>query len=146
MDSDIERRLDAIEARFAISELRSKYCWYTTRGMVDDVVRLFTEDGVFENWRKPGGQPAIVRGSEALRDYLSVMKPARRMPMVMNEVTHVEGNRAEGTCVMHSLGEDSFCGHYIDECKKIGGYWAFSVRRFFPYWPQYIPSADRHDP
>ena len=44
---DIEKRLAAVEARFALSELRSKYCWYTVRGLRDQVVALFTDDGTY---------------------------------------------------------------------------------------------------
>ena len=140
--SDIETRLAVIEARFAISELRSKYCWYTTRGMRDEVVALFTEDGVFDNARNN----TVVRGHAALTEYLAPMKPARRVPLVMNEVVRVNGDTAEGTCAMQSISDDAFCGHYIDEFRKVDGVWLFSVRRFFTYWPVYQPAADRRDP
>jgi hypothetical protein len=144
--TDIERRLAAIEARIAISELRAKYCWYTTRGLRDEVVGLFTEDGIFQNSRNAAGTPLIVEGRAALREYFSRMTPARRVPLVMNEVTHVTGDLAQGTCAMQSVGEDGFCGHYVDEFRKVDGTWLFAARRFYPYWPTFLPAPDRRDP
>lgn len=144
--NDIEKRLAAIESRFAISELRSKYCWYTTRGMREELLSLFTSDGVFENSRSEGEAPNIVKGQEALNDYFSRMRPARRIPLVVNEVITVNGDEAEGTCAMLGAGNEPFCGHYIDTFTRIDGQWKFRVRRFFPYWPIYKPSTDRQHP
>jgi hypothetical protein len=140
--SDIETRLAVIEARFAISELRSKYCWYTTRGMRDEVVALFTEDGVFDNARNN----SVTRGRAALFEYFSEMRPARRIPLAMMEVVTVDGDEAEGTCAMQSVGENEFCGHYIDRFRKVEGQWLFAERHFHPYWPVYAPSEERRDP
>lgn len=144
--SDIEQRLSVIESRFAISELRSKYCWYTVRGLQDEVLGLFTDDGVFENSRHAEAAPVTVRGHKALADYFSRMKPARRVPLVMNEVTRIHGDEAEGTCAMLSVGEDGFAGHYIDQFTRVDGTWRFSIRRFFPYWPVYKPDVDHIHP
>jgi hypothetical protein len=144
--TDFASRLDIIEARFAISELRSQYCWYTTRGLRDEVVGLFTDDCIFQNSRNAHDEPITVTGKAGLREYLSKMKPGRRVPMVMNEIIKVNGDEAEGTCVMQSIGEDGFCGHYIDEFRRVDGRWLFSVRRFYPYWPIFKPDADRRDP
>ncbi|MDM0021794.1 nuclear transport factor 2 family protein [Variovorax saccharolyticus] len=142
----IEERLCALEDRFAISELRSRYCWYTVRALRHEVVELFTEDGVFENARSSEDTPAIVTGRAALQDYFSRMRPARRIPLVTNEVTHIHGDQVEGTCAMTSIGEDPFCGHYIDSFRKVEGRWLFSARRFFPYWPVFKPDKDRQHP
>jgi len=140
--TDIERRIAAIEDRIAISELRSKYCWHTTRGNRDQVVALFTEDCIFQNSRNTDGAPLVIEGREALRDYLSRMRPGRRVPMVMNEIIELHEETAEGTCVMQSIGEDGFCGHYIDKFRREDGEWLFSVREFYPYWPIFAPKAD----
>ncbi|HSV79428.1 MAG TPA: nuclear transport factor 2 family protein [Ramlibacter sp.] len=143
---DIEKRLAAIEARIAISELRSKYCWYTARGLQQDVVALFTDDGVFQNARADAAKPVVVTGTQALRDYFSRMKPARRIPLVTNEVTVIEGDAAEGTCAMYGVGEEGFCGHYVDTFAKVDGQWRFRARRFYPYWPTFHPDPDRRHP
>ncbi len=143
---NIEERLAQLETRIAISELRSKYCWYTVRGMKQELVELFAEDGVFENSRNDEDAPVVVTGRKALDEYFSRVKPARRVPLVMNEVTTVNGDEAEGTCAMLGVGEDGFCGHYIDTFRKVDGRWLFSVRRFFPYWPMYKPAPDRPFP
>jgi hypothetical protein len=90
--------------------------------------------------------PVVVRGRQALRAYFDRMKPARRVPLVTNEVTQVSGDHAQGTCAMVSFGDDSFCGHYVDHFRKVDGRWLFARRQFFPYWPVYKPSAERIDP
>lgn len=145
--TEIESRLAAIETRIALSELRAGYCWHTARGDRDAVVALFTDDGVFENFRGAGEDPVTITGRAALHAHLAPMRPGRRIPMVTNEVTRIIGpETAEGTCVMQALGEDPFCGHYIDDFRRVGGAWLFSRRRFFPYWPIFRPDAERVDP
>ena len=143
---DLEPRLAALEARIAISELRASYCWYTVRGEREAVLTLFTEDCIFENARSTGDSPVAVHGKAALREYLSRMRPARRVPLVTNEVTSLDGDHASGTCAMLSVGEDGFAGHYVDDFVRIGGGWLFQRRQFFPYWPVYRPSAERLHP
>lgn len=143
---EILARLQSLESRIAISELRSRYCWYTTRGERERVISLFTEDCFFENHRAPGSEPVSVHGKNALNTYLSHMRPGRRIPIVANEVTYIDGNIAQGTCVMQSIGEDPFCGHYIDKFSYIDGVWLFSSRIFYPYWPIFQPNVDRRDP
>jgi len=143
---DMEERLAALEARIAISELRSRYCWYTVRGQREQVLDLFTDDAVFENSRGQGEGPVVVRGKAALREHFAHMQPARRVPLVTNEVLSIAGDRAQGTCAMVSMGGDSFCGHYVDDFLRLQGRWLFQRRQFFPYWPVYKPSAERTEP
>jgi hypothetical protein len=143
---DLDRRLRMIEARFEISELRSKYCWYTVRGERDGVLALFTEDGIFQNARNEKEAPAKVQGTQALADYFSRIKPARRVPLVTNEVTVINDNLAEGTCAMLGVGDDGFAGHYVDQFRCVDGVWLFSSRCFYPYWPIYKPATDRPHP
>jgi hypothetical protein len=143
----LESRIADLETRFAVSELRSIYCWHTTRGEKQAVVDLFVEDAVFENSRGASQAPTIVRGRDAIAQHLSGMRPGRRIPLVVNEVTRIlDDSRAEGSCVMTNVGEDPFCGHYVDEFVKVEGIWRFSARRFFPYSPQFSPSTDRLAP
>ncbi len=143
---NIETRLAALEARVAISELRSRYCWHTVRGARAAVLALFTDDALFENSRNDVDGPVVVEGKAALREYFMRMKPARRVPLVTNEVTTIEGDRAQGTCAMVSVGDESFCGHYVDDFRRVNGRWLFSRRQFFPYWPLFKPSAERTHP
>lgn len=142
----LDDRLARLEARNAISELRSRYCWYTARGLREAVTELFTEDALFENSRSEDGGTVIIRGRAALHAFFGPMKPARRIPLVMNEVIAISGASASGTCAMISVGEDGFCGHYVDDFRLVEGQWLFSRRQFFPYWPQFKPSPERHDP
>jgi hypothetical protein len=143
---DIETRLADLEARIAISELRSKYCWYTVRGFQSELLALFTEDGVFQNARNAEEEPVTVTGKKQLAQYFERIAPARRVPLATNEVVTIDGDHAEGTCAMVSVGTDGFAGHYIDTFEKVEGKWLFSARRFFPYWPIYRPAADRTHP
>ncbi len=144
--TSIEQRLAALEARNAISELRATYCWHTVRARREALVDLFTEDAIFENTRDAKAPSVRVQGRAALFAFFAKMTPARRIPLVMNEVIRIEGDAAEGTCAMMALGEDHFCGHYIDDFRKAGGRWLFSRRRFFPYWPEYRPSPEKPQP
>lgn len=140
---DIEERLARLEARSEISALRARYCWHTTRGDRDAVAALFTEDCLFTNARQSEGPVVEVRGRAALHAYLSRMTPGRRVPMVMNEVTEIDGATAQGTCVMQSVSDDPFVGHYIDDFRRVDGHWLFAARRFFPYFPIFNPAPDR---
>jgi hypothetical protein len=116
------------------------------RGLRDEVIKLFTEDGVFQTTRSAGSNAPVVKGTAALNEYFSRAKPARRVPLVMNEVIHVDGDQAEGTCAMQSVGEEAFCGHYVDRFRKVNGQWLFAARHFYPYWPTYMPDAERRHP
>ncbi len=142
----LESRIATLEARFALSELRSKYCWHTARGDREAVVALFTVNGVFENHRKPGRVPAVAIGHHEIRAYLSQMAPGRRLPSVTNEVIRIDGDTAQGTCFMSSIGDEPFCGHYIDSFRLHQGQWLFSRREFYPYWPVFAPSPDHTTP
>lgn len=144
--SDLEKRLEVIESRYAISELRSRYCWYTVRGLREELLKLFTDDGVFQNARSEGEAPVMVKGQGALAEYFSRIKPARRVPLVTNEVTTINGDTAEGTCAMLGVGDEGFAGHYIDQFQRVNGAWQFSSRQFFPYWPLYKPDPTRIHP
>jgi len=134
-----EQQIYVLEARVLISELRSRYCWYTTRGDRESVVNLFTKDCRFVNHRS-AKNVVTIHGRENLFNHLSEMKPGRRIPMVMNEITSVYTDTASGTCVMYALGEDPFCGHYEDTFKKVDDDWLFSSRSFYPYSPIFRPS------
>lgn len=143
---DIEARLAVLEAKNAISELRSKYCWFTTRGDAAGILSLFTEDGIFQNIRGgKDGAPLVIAGKAALTEYFARAKPARRVPATLNEVTEVTGDTATGTAVMTNFTDEPFCGHYIDDFEKIDGVWKFKVRRFYTYWPIYSPAPDRSE-
>jgi SnoaL-like domain len=144
--SDLEARIAMLETRNALSELRAKYCWYTVRGERAEVLKLFTGDAVFQNFRQEGLEPVTLTGKPAMDAYFTRMKPGRRVPLVCNEVTHIDGDRAYGTCAMQSVGEDGFCGHYFDEFRKVDGQWLFSVRRFYPYSPIFRPSTEHPHP
>ncbi len=144
--NDVATRLQAMEDRIAISELRSMYCWYTARAMKEDVVELFADDAIFENTRGSQASPVRIVGRAALADFFTKMRPGRRIPLVVNEVIQVDGDEAQGTCAMVSFGEDNFVGHYVDKFRRVGGRWLFSHRQFFPYWPDFRPDSQRLHP
>jgi SnoaL-like domain len=145
--NDLERRIDRIEARTAVSELRSTYCWYITRGFGKDIAALFTDDGVFQNVRGGvGGQPKIVSGKAALQENFARIQPAMRIPLIMNEVIRIDRNAATGTCAMVAFGDETFSGHYYDEFRRENGRWLFSRREYYTYWPVFMPSPDLQHP
>ncbi len=47
MTQDLEKRIELIEDRIAISELRARYSFLVDQGRGQEAVDLFTEDGEF---------------------------------------------------------------------------------------------------
>ncbi len=137
--SSIEARLDALESREAIKELRARYAWYATRGDAAGVASLFTEDCVFDGPNGPGKR-GVVHGRKALEDFLapSIGTPGVVLPLIHNHLTEVDGDTATGSCVMETPGAPGF-GHlvcqYLEDLKRIDGKWYFARRRMYLFVP-----------
>jgi len=69
--SELERRIDALNAQDAVRNLQNAYGYYVDRKMWDDVTDLFTEDGVFEV-----GGVGVYEGSANIRRALERDGPA----------------------------------------------------------------------
>jgi len=145
VDPQLVRRVESIEARIALSELRAKYAWYIAHGAASEVADLFTEDGIFEMY-ETAERVVTMKGRDVIRERLSAVPDGVRVPLVTNEIFSIDGDRARGTCAMHSPvspGQSGgFGGHYVDELQRVRGTWLFSRRTFYYYWPIY--SADRN--
>jgi hypothetical protein len=140
MDNDVRELLVCQ----AISILRSKYCWYISRGDYEKMVELYTPDGGFEY--EMDGKRVYHKGTAALRECLAhTTYPGFVFPMIHNEVTFVNGDEAHGVCSMEakSTSRDMpfFSGYYHDKFRVHAGAWRFSERRFFRYFPVFERSG-----
>lgn len=138
----IEQRLDILESREQIKELRAQYAWHAARGKIKEVVALFTEDAIFESWAKD--QRHFIRGRtelEALMMAADMKRPCTVVPLIHNDIIEIDGDHASGTCVMQTPvgpdGTDGFTGYYHDVMRREQGRWLFSERRFYLYLPFY---------
>ena len=130
-ESDIERRVRALEDREAIRELPHHYCdrvWHHAAKGLED---LFTEDC----WVDLGS--GVLKGRDAIRDFMSAVRgddPPR--PMIHNILVELapDGQTATGRCSVHIAvtidGEDrTMLGFYEDEYAREDGRWKFRSRK-----------------
>jgi hypothetical protein len=137
--STLDDRIDALESRAAIEELRSRYASYATRGDAAGVAGLFTEDCLFEGPSGPGKR-VVIRGRRALQEFLepAIGKIGAVLPLIHNGITQVRDDRATGSCVMETPMAPGF-GHlvceYLEEFQRVDGTWFFSIRRMYLHVP-----------
>jgi hypothetical protein len=139
MDADLEQRIAALEDRWAIEELRSRYGWYAARGDADGVASLFTVDCLFEGPDGPGRR-VTVRTRARLAAYLSqaISKPGSAIPFLYNHIVAVQGDRAEGSCAIKPhirVGEMEMLGYYVEKLVRKDEGWLFDDRRLYLYQP-----------
>lgn len=146
MTTTLEARIEEIEARLAIEELRSRYAHHAMRGNAAGVAGLFTEDCIFDGPSGPGNR-AVIHGRHALADFLapSIGRVGAVLPLIHNGITNVSGDRATGSCVMETPEAPGF-GHlicqYLEEFRRVDGRWYFSTRRMYlcvPYREEMPP-------
>ncbi len=104
MNLNIEQRLDILESREQIKELRAIYGWHAARGDAQSIANLFTEDGVFECLA--GGRKRIrSQGRNAIARFIAAgnTSPAFVLPMIHNDIIVIEGDNAHGSCAMENL-------------------------------------------
>jgi ketosteroid isomerase-like protein len=129
----LEERIRAIEDRDSIRELTARYCQLAVAGKADDVVDLFTEDGVMESG------DTVERGQERLRElYRESFKALRPIPTVHNHVVELDGDHATGFCSLElRTVEDGVAvtaaGHYEDRFERVDGVWKFACRKLVFY-------------
>ncbi|TZG27979.1 nuclear transport factor 2 family protein [Sphingomonas montanisoli] len=137
----ITERLDRVESRTEISELRSRYARFAVNGDYRGVAGLFTEDCVFDGPAGPGKR-AVVKGRDNLAAFLapSIGKRGAVYPLIHNEIIEVDGERATGWCMMESPTAPGF-GHivceYHDKFARIDGRWYFTSRTMYLFLPTY---------
>lgn len=140
MTLSIEQRLNILESREQIKELRARYAWLITRGKIEEVLALFTEDAIFESWAKD--RRHHVQGRAALGALMmaaDMRRPCTAVPLIHNDIIEIDGDRATGTCVMQTpVGPnqpDGFTGYYHDVMRREQNGWLFAERRFYLYQP-----------
>lgn len=127
----IEERLRAVEDRDAIRELTARYCQLAVAGRSEEVVALFTRDGIMESG------PTKEQGHARLRElYRSAFGELRPIPFIHNHVVELQGDRATGYSSielrMVENGEAvTAAGWYDDVFEREDGVWKFAHRRLF---------------
>ena len=129
----LEERIRALEDRDAIRELTARYCQLAVGGKAEEIVALFTRDGVMESG------DTLERGQTRLLDlYRSSFSSLRPIPSVHNHVVEIDGDRATGFCSLElrmvENGEAiTAAGHYEDRFEREAGRWKFAHRKLVFY-------------
>ena len=130
-DSDLAARLDRLESKDAIRELTAAYCFAVAEGRGEDIVAMFTDDGVF----KMRGRTWSGR-AELTEMYDNVdAGGATPKPFIQNHVISVDGDEASGRCgveirMVHKGESYTVAGHYYDSYRRLDGEWRFAERDF----------------
>jgi hypothetical protein len=129
----VEDRIRAIEDRDAIRELTARYCQLAVGGKAEDIVALFTKQGVMESGDiREQGRARLL---ELYRESLSSLRP---IPFVSNHVVELDGDRATGFCSIElRMVEDGVAvtaaGYYDDVFEREDGRWKFAHRKLVFY-------------
>ena len=134
MTETLEARIQRIEDRSAISELRARYCHLLDDQDWDKFIALFTEDGAFSGLE-------TVQGHGPLRAFFE--RFAAGTPdfwhFCTNETIAIDGDTATGRVTLEYLSATDgvshvSAGHYDDVMRKTGGQWRFVSRRITFYY------------
>lgn len=138
-DATIEQRLAVLEAKDEIRELTARYCLAVAEGLAEDIVAMFTSDGVFKVRNQ------VCTGTDELRTmYTGVADSVTPKPFIQNHVITVDGDNATGRCgveirMVHKGEAYTVAGHYYDTYRKVDGRWRFAERDFRTY--HWVPLA-----
>ena len=131
MASTLEERIRQLEDRDAIRELTARYCQLAVAGRAEEIVALFTRQGIMESsgTREQGH-------ARLLTLYRSSFAELRPIPFIHNHVVELAGDRATGYCSielrMVEKGEAvTAAGYYDDVFEREEGVWKFAHRRLF---------------
>jgi ketosteroid isomerase-like protein len=141
MKADAEQRLQILEDRESIKELRATYCFLVDDGRMEELAETcFTEDAVCD-FRSPDGsmQPFVSRGRDEVRNFYTAVVPSVLRNMshtVHNHRITVSGDSASGDCYFEltasdaSTGKDVVgAGRYVDRYRRVGDGWRFEFRK-----------------
>lgn len=137
---DLEKRVQDLEDREKIKELRATYCFLVDDDQYPELVNeYFTSDaGCDFRYRSGGGDPLISQGSEKILGFFR--KVVATTLKNMSHTTHnhriaIEGDRASGDCYFELTAQDANssvpmvgAGRYIDRYERVNGKWQFSQR------------------
>lgn len=126
----LEERLERLEAKVAIEELRSNYCYHVDEANGTAFASLFTEDGVLD-FESAG----TFTGRAELREFVDEVVPETYsfiVHMLHNPIVEVDGGSATGRWYFEAPctadGEDMWIqGRYDDEYERHKGEWRFST-------------------
>jgi hypothetical protein len=119
-----------LEDKLAIHELCARYTLTIDAHDIDAWARTFTEDGLF------GFGDNALRGRDSIIEYGQVHRTLGTRHMNTSLLYEVDpgGRTAKGksSVAMVLLTKKGyrvgFCGHYVDELRKVDGEWLFSSR------------------
>jgi hypothetical protein len=126
-NKDLEVRLQMLEDREAIKELRASYCWTIDEGRLDEFLDLFTDEVEADF-----GDLGVFKGKAEWRKFVYERIPtffSKMRHLIHNELTtKLEDNQAEGKAYFEFVGireGNSFIGggHYEHKYLKINGQW-----------------------
>lgn len=138
---DVTERLERLENREAIKELRAQYCYHADAFDWDGFVDLFTEDAHMEF-----GPVGVFDGHDEIREL------GRRIDqehgflahMVHNPIIEIDGETATGRwyfevpCTFADGSAGWIQGTYWDEYRYVDGEWLFAaITADFSYFADY---------
>jgi hypothetical protein len=137
---DIEKRIQILEDREMIKELRATYCFLVDDAEYAELVNNhFTSDARCDfRFRLGGLPPFISNGQEEVLAFFQTFVAS--MLKDMSHTTHnhrivFDGDRASGDCYFELTARDANtsvpvtgAGRYFDEFERVGGKWRFSQR------------------
>jgi hypothetical protein len=135
----LERRIEALEAREAITALVYRYAELVRLGRHSETLAFMAEDAVVELRHADPDDPStttlITRfvGHEQIRHSFRehAGEGARVWPMLHNLRIELDGDHASSVCVLASVvwpvGRQ-FVGEYRDTFRRVGGTWKLASR------------------
>lgn len=143
--SELERRIERLEALEAIRDLDARYCRALDDGDWDTLVSLFTDDGEFVGL-------STARGHAELRTFFAGLAAAG-LTAFWHHVTNLEITldgpdtaRARSflwqPCVQDGVPHIA-AGRYIDALRRVDGAWRYTTKQVaFDY---FVPLSDGWD-
>ena len=142
MADTLEQRIQALEGREAIRDLRTAYCFLVDDGRYDELVdTCFTQDATCD-FRAlgpdPGLIPLVFQGREEIRTFMKGLVDALLHDMMHTTHNHritLDGDTASGSCYFELTAIETATnepvvasGRYIDKYRRVDGVWHFAQR------------------
>ncbi len=133
----LEKRLDAIELRFACMDLVHTYARLIRSDRSAEVAALFAEDSIFEGRNGHPDSPEYDvmfhdDGRAGVDAHMRGMKGRPHpVPLIHNLSIEVDGDTAKGNCVMEAqmyVADTRIIGEYHDTFRRVDGKWYFASR------------------
>lgn len=130
---NLAERVDALEARLEITNLRSTYNFAVDQGHAELAASLFSEDGVLDIG------PNSPRGRQELHAFFEqVASTAGVLHLVLNEtIDRLGADEAEGRAYIVVLDRDSkettMVATYLDRFRRTAEGWRFAERTLNPF-------------